>query len=210
MMAPEGWIESMIDEKHDDTRPTPKTRVRGLLINPTWEQVVQREPLIAFSFYLSGRINVLLAFADEIIENLDRGFSGMVKDGSRIERAESLMWLWTLGAYEVVRTMCQAKGCFSEKALGDLSQLKKTLSAVRMPAAKMEKPGKRVPVSSNRSPSGWDVANRDLLVNDPESTPDVSARFILAEFNRVFSSITKDDVVGRHEESYPEGSNNRM
>jgi hypothetical protein len=111
------------------------------------------------------------------------------------------MWLWTLGAYEVVRIICQAKGCFSEKTLDQLTQLKKTLSSVRMPAAKMEKAGKKVPVSSNRSPSGWDIANRDLFVNDPEST-NVSARFLLQEFDRVFSSITKDDVLGRHEESF--------
>jgi hypothetical protein len=39
-------------------------------------------------------------------------------------------------------------------------------------------------------------------MNDPESGSDVSARFILMEFDRVFSSLTKDDVLGRHEESY--------
>jgi hypothetical protein len=131
---------------------------------------------------------VLFDIAGEIIENLDLGFSGAVVDGSRIDRAESLMWLWTLGAYEVVRTMCQAKSCFSSKALGQLTQLKKTLAAVRMPAAKMEKAGKKAPVTSNRSPVGWDVSNRDLLVNDPESEPNVSARSILMEFDRVFSS----------------------
>jgi hypothetical protein len=200
----------MTDGRHDASGHMPATRITDVLINPTWEQVVEREPLIVFSFYLSGRINVLLGFASEIIENLDQGFSSTVIDGGRVERAESLMWLWTLGAYEVVRTMCQAKGCFSERTLGDLSQLKKTLSAVRMPAAKMEKPGKPTPVTSNRSPSGWDVANRDLLVGDPESTPDVSARSILREFDRVFSSITKNDVLGRHEESYPVRRNTGM
>ncbi len=195
----------MIDEKHDDTGLSPQTHIEDVLINPTWEQSVQREPLIAFSFYLSGRKNVLLAIADEIIENLDRGFSGTFVDGGQVERAESLMWLWILGAYEIVRTMCQAKSCFSERVFDELAQLKKGLSAIRMPAAKMEKPGKKAPVSSNRSPTGWDVANRDLLVNDPEGAQAVSARFILTEFDRVFSTITKDDVVGRHEESYPEG-----
>jgi hypothetical protein len=111
------------------------------------------------------------------------------------------MWLWTLGTYEVVRTMCQAKSCFSPRVLEGLAQLKKILSAVRMPAAKMEKPGRKAPVTSDRSPSRVDVPNGDLLVNDP-SEPDVSARFVLKEFGRVFSSITKDDVLGRHEESY--------
>jgi hypothetical protein len=106
-----------------------------------------------------------------------------------------------LGAYEVVRTICQAKDCFSTTALAQFTKLKKTLSSVRMPAAKMEKAGKAVPVTSNRSPSGWDIANRDLFVNDPEST-EVSARFLLQEFDRVFSSVTKEDVLGHHEESF--------
>ena len=172
------------------------------VINPTWEQVLEREPLMGFSHYLSGRVNVLLAFADEIVDNLDQGFSEDCVDGGRVERAESLMWLWVLGAYEVVRTMCQAKTCFSSKTLDELSRLKKLLSVVRMPAAKMEKPGKKEPVTSNRSPAGWNPAARDLFVNDPEQEPNVSARLLLAEFNRVFSSLTKDDVIAHHEESY--------
>lgn len=202
MMALKGKYTVSGEQQNDDGLASPTS---GVLVNPTWEQMVERDPLIAFSWYLSGRKNVLLAIAAEIIENLDRAFSGSVVDGGRFERAESLMWLWTLGAYEVVRTMCQAEGCFSSRAGEELAQLKKILSTVRMPAAKMEKPGKKAPVTSNRSPSGWDVPNRDLLVNDPESTPDVSARFILGEFDRVFSSITKDDVLVSHEDSYKSG-----
>jgi hypothetical protein len=89
-----------------------------------------------------------------------------------------------------------------------LQRLKKSLSSVRMPAAKMEKPGKRVPVTSNRSPSGWDMQNKDLLINDPEETLHISARFILDEFDRVMSSITKDDILDRHENSYSKKPNN--
>jgi hypothetical protein len=185
-------------------------RIKETLINPTWEQVVEHDPLIAFSFYLCGRKNVLFTIADEIIENLDQAFAETYIDGGRLERAESLMWLWTFGAYEVVRTMCQAKDCFSQRAFDELSKLKKMLSTARMPAAKMEKPGKKAPVTSNRSPAGLDVSNRDLLVSDPESTPDISARFILMEFNRVMSSITKDDILGHHEESYTGGPNKGM
>lgn len=88
--------------------------------------------------------------------------------------------------------MHQAKVCFSERAIQELGALKKTLAIVRMPAAKMEKPGKG---NHHRSPAGWDVQNRDLLVNDPEESPDISARWILAEFDRVFSSVTKSDVL---------------
>jgi hypothetical protein len=200
MTPEEGCI--MSDERQNDDGSVPRDPIGGLLLNPTWEQLVAREPLIAFSWYLSGRRNVLVAIAAEIIENLDQAFAGAAVEGDRLERAESLMWLWILGAYEVVRTMCQAKSCFSARALDELAKLKRILAEVRMPAAKMEKRRKNVPVTSNRSPSGWDVSNRDLLVNDPEQTPDISARFILNEFHRVLSSITKDDVLGQHEESY--------
>lgn len=104
--------------------------------------------------------------------------------------------------------MCQAKNCFNAKTLDQLTSLKKTLAAVRMPAAKMEKAGISEPVISNRSPAGWNLIDRDLYVNDPEEQV-VSARSILAEFDHVFSAITKDDVLARHEESYSIGHNTR-
>jgi hypothetical protein len=125
-------------------------RFREALINPAWEECVERDPLLAFSFYLSGRVAVLCTFANEIMDNLDAGFSVAPIDGGRIDRAESLMWFWLLGAYEVVRTMDQAKACFSARLAGELHQLKQLLAATRMPAAKMEKAGKKVPVNSNR------------------------------------------------------------
>jgi len=185
-------------------------RLKEPLINPTWDQLVERDPLIAFSHYLCGRVHVLFAVAHEIIENLDAGFAEKSVDEGRVGRAESLMWLWILGAYEVVRTMCQAKGCFSERAFDELSHLKKSLAVVRMPAAKMEKSGKTHPVTSNRSPSGWDVEKRDLLVNDPGVQTDISARALLSEFDRLLSGITKHDILARHEDSYLSGPNKGM
>jgi hypothetical protein len=95
-------------------------------------------------------VNVLCSFADETVENLDEGLCGESVDDGRVTRAESLMWFWLLGAYEGVRTRHQAKGCFSERLVQELSGLKKIPGAVRMPASKMEKPGKRVRVSSDR------------------------------------------------------------
>lgn len=179
-----------------------RERFKECLFNPTEDQIIERDPLIAFSFYLSGRVNVLCAFADEIVDNLDKGFSSECVDGERVERAESLMWLWVLGAYEVVRTMYQAKQCFSERLAQELRDLKNQLAVVRMPAAKMEKKGKNVAVTSNKSPSGWDSKNSDLLINDPDDDRNVSARQILSEFDRVFCSISKADVLDHHKASY--------
>ncbi len=170
------------------------------LLNPTEEERLTREPLIAFSFYLSGRNNILLSISDEIIENLDKGFTNNPIHGGLIGHASTLMWLWTLGAYEVIRTMCQAKECFSENFYEKISELKNDLAKARMPSSKMEKKGKKIPVGSNRSPDGWDVPNKDLLVGDPEDP--ISGRLLLEKYDNVLYSLTIEDVKARHEHTY--------
>ncbi len=170
--------------------PNMTKRIKKVLINPSQEEIFDREPLMAFSFYLSGRNNVLLSIGDEIIELLDEGFSGQPVHGAKIEHAESLMWLWILGAYEVIRTMCQAKECFSPEFYSKVSSFKKNLAEVRMPAAKMEKKGQKIPVTSNRSPSGWNISNKDILVNDPEDDKSISARTLIGGYDSIISSLT--------------------
>ena len=96
--------------------------------------------------------------------------------------------------------MCQAKECFSEKFYKKISELKNDLAKARMPSSKMEKKGKNTPVTSNRSPDGWDVSNKDLLIGDPEDP--ISGRMILEKYDVVMSSLTVEDVKKRHEESY--------
>jgi hypothetical protein len=173
-----------------------------ILINPTWEQQVEREPLLAFSFILSTRNNQLLTVADEILELLDDGISEKFIYGPKVTRAGILMWLWSLGAYEVVRTMCQAEKCFSPSYIDKLKSLKKALAKIRMPDSKMEKQGKKQPVSSSRSPWCEDVKNKDLWIGDPEDA--FSARQIIDFYATTLSSMTAQDVFARHEESYDE------
>lgn len=177
-------------------------RIKICLVNPTEEEILAGEPLIAFSFYLSGQNNVLLSVSDEIIENLDKGFTN--NHTGLIGHASTLMWFWTLGAYEVIRTMCQAKECFSENFYEKISELKKDLEKVRMPSAKMEKKQekkcKKMPVSSNRSPDGGDIPNKDLLVGDPENP--ISGRMLLEKYDNVLSSLTIKDIKARHENAY--------
>ena len=182
-------------------KTTKKDKRIKCLINPTEVEILAREPLIAFSFYLSGRNNLLLSVSDEIIENLDKGFTNNPIDSSPIGHASTLMWFWTLGAYEVIRTMCQAKECFSENFYEKISDLKNDLANARMPSSKMEKKGKKgIPVCSNRSPDGWDMPNKDLLVGDPENP--ISGRMLLEKYDNVLSSLTIEDIKARHEHAY--------
>jgi hypothetical protein len=169
----------------------------------TVEQFERENPLWRFSPYLFGRINVLMGIRIEILECLDRTFGESV-DFTQLERAEELAWLWTLGAYEVVRTMCQAKSCFSLRAENALRDLKRTIGKVRIPAAKMEVPGKRTPVTSARSPAGVDAKNKDILLGAPGQ--ELSCREILASFYGVLSAIAPEDVVLPHEASYQHAS----
>jgi hypothetical protein len=171
------------------------------LVNPTWEEMVEKDPLIAFSWYLSGRVRCVVELGTEVLVNLDAAHVGDGLDGGSFARAEMMMWFWVLGAYEVVRTMCQAKGSFRSELMQKLTKLKKELSRARMPAAKMEVPGKRKPVTSNRSPAVWDLPNRDLLIGD-STTEMISTRGLLKQFENVISSITPADILSRHEESY--------
>jgi hypothetical protein len=173
-----------------------------ILMNPTWEQQVEKEPLLAFSFILSTRNNQLLTIADEILGLLDDGISEKFIYEPKVTRAGILMWLWSLGAYEVVRTMCQADKCFSPSYIDKLKLLKKELAKIRMPDSKMEKQGKRQPVPSSRSPWCEDVKNKDLWIGDPENAS--SARKIIDFYATILSSMTAQDVVARHEESYDE------
>ena len=176
------------------------TRKQDVLVNPTWEEMISNEPLLAFSFALSTRNNQLATIADDILDNLDMGISEEFIDGAHVTKAGINVWLWTLGAYEIIRTMCQAKTCFTTECLERLQPLKKRLSKVRMPDAKMEKQGKRVPVSSNRSPWCEVLETKDLLIGDPDEP--YSARELIDEYFNVIYSISPSEIIAIHEESY--------
>lgn len=163
------------------------------------------DPLTLFSLYLAGRNQVLLSLSHEIVGALDACVSGDAGPSSPRKRASDLMWLWTLGAYEVVRTMCQAQGCFSDPLARALADLKIDLERVRVPSTKMERikydrRERSVPVSSDRPPDLWDEARKDLRVGDPADT--ASARGLLAAYARVLGSLTAADVLASHEDSF--------
>ena len=161
---------------------------------------MSRYPLLAFSVVLSTRNNQLATVADEILDNLDKGISSQLIDCQYVTKAGISIWLWTLGAYELVRTMCQANTCFTPECIARLRPLKNRLAKVRMPDAKMEKPGKAVPVDSNRSPWCEIVETKDLLIGDPDEP--YSARSLIEEYFTTINSIKPNEIIARHEESY--------
>jgi len=169
------------------------------LVNPTLEEILEREPLLAFSFYLSEKNNLLLDLSDKILKNLDKGFGDTIYT-EFIANASSWTWFWTLGAYEVVRTISQAKVCFSDTFIQKIIELKKQLAIVRMPSAKMEEQGENKPVNSNRSPDDWDIERKDLLIGSPKNPK--SVRQLIELYDKTFCSLKPNDVIMHHQKSY--------
>jgi len=122
------------------------------------EDYLQSNTLIAFSLYTDIQYKMVRVLGEEIIKCLDesifvdeRGQVRIVLRGRFTDEAYSKFWFWTLGAYEVVRTMCGAKKCLSGELLENLSQLKKKLSVLRIPFAKQELNQEKVPVNAELS-----------------------------------------------------------
>jgi len=187
-----------------------KNKRMKCLINPTEAEQIEREPLLKYSFYLSSKNNLLLNTIDVIIKKLNDGFSTSTINADKIGDASILTWFWTLGAYEIVRTMSQTKDCFSDDTNSKINLLKQELAIARIPSTKMEKKGKKIPVNSNRNFDGWDIGKKDLIIGDPEFPK--SARELFLLYDKTMSSLTKIDILKNHENSveYTKIKNEKM
>ena len=118
-------------------------------------------------------------------------------DGTVLNRVYGQFWLWVLAAYEIVRTMCQARACFSDRLAGRLAALKTQVAELRIPFAKQEYPGVRgVPIEAEASISGWDAATKDITFE--VGGKDISARALVTEFDEVIATVQPADVLHRH------------
>ena len=54
-------------------------------MNATWEEIVNRNPLVAFSWYLSGRVDCIRELGNEVLADLDGAISESGVDGSRFD-----------------------------------------------------------------------------------------------------------------------------
>jgi hypothetical protein len=182
-------------------------------LDPTIEEMLNKNPLIVFSGYTNYQSRTVRELGQDILKSLDPGTTpddatGLgILLGAAAQRVYGQFWLWVLGAYEVVRTMCQAERCFSERLATELKALKQRLADIRMPFAKQELRGhsKPTPVCSEPSISGISVSPPDFrfLIKDEV----ISARDLICEFARVFEGITRADVLKDHRTTYQPGAN---
>lgn len=105
--------------------------------------IFERFPLALFSAYTQVQCQILESQRNRVLDDLDLAFplEGSVH-GPSLNEAYGNFWLWTLGAYEVARTMAQHRHCFSSNYADQLVQTRKRLAIYRVPFAKQELQGK--------------------------------------------------------------------
>jgi hypothetical protein len=175
--------------------------------DPVIEKMLNDNPLIGFSIYTDSQSKTVQTFGREILDCLQTGISpdpnggsGSRCDAQTVMRAHGLFWLWVLGAYEVVRTMCQAKQCFTPAAATQIKTLERSLWQLRIPFAKQELPGKNAPVHAELSIHGVRHSPPDLRYSVEGQV--VSARDLIEQFGAVFAGIARSDVVADHRITY--------
>ncbi len=165
-------------------------------MNDAVEKALNEEPLLGFSFHTANQNGILKALGTEIIDILNISVSDN-KDGSiRVERFSEVygkFWLWTLGAFEVVRTMVSAKVCFSDDVQKQLLSFKNKLVKLRIPFAKQQLAGRKEAIRGEASISGFDGKKKDFFftIGDEEYW----VREIIQEFNSMVKDIKRKDVL---------------
>jgi hypothetical protein len=96
-----------------------------------------------------GRLDVSLVEGDQLfLADFERNRNS-VAESLKLNERSTLSYLWVLGAYELVRTICQrfkeARGTFSEEVATSFEKLKREFNRLRVPLAKME------PASAHKS-----------------------------------------------------------
>ncbi len=164
-------------------------------------ELLEKEPLLAFSVVTAIQVKALKDFSEEIPFLMEEAMneSGAI-DAVLFNEIYTKVWLWVLGAYEVVRTMCQAETCFSSNLLDKLRPQKNKLARLRMPLSKQEYSGKREPSGGTAMFSFVDIFSKDIgfLIRGER----FGVRQLLADFEILMDSIQLDDVLARHDSTY--------
>lgn len=172
-----------------------------------WEEHLNNNPLMLFSLYTDIQFNMVKVLGEEIIQCMDETISvdgeGHVRiqsGGKYTDEAYSKFWFWSLGAYEVVRTMCEAKKCFAPGLLAQLNELKQTLGKLRIPFAKQELKGEKVPVHAelsitiNGSPPDYKYRVKEEVI---------STREMIGKFDAMLNGIKRVDILAPFNAMYP-------
>ncbi|CAN7497531.1 hypothetical protein [Mesorhizobium sp. LjNodule214] len=159
---------------------------------PQIEEMYGRSPLLAFSLYTVAQLQSLQRIRSEILAAMDQR-----EPGPDLMKAYDFFWFWTLGAYEIVRTMDENKSCFSTPVAARINALKLRLALIRMPFAKQlfanqaGLPRDR-PIGGENSIA--DVGQDQSLIFEIGGET-FDSRSLIGEVTEFFAGIKREDIL---------------
>jgi hypothetical protein len=177
-------------------------------IDRTIENLFAEYPLSAFSFYTEVHFRVLKKTGKEIYAMLDNAFKDSYfeekvlhgVDHNDLLEVYGLFWLWTLGAFELTRTMSTAKKCFVPEMHKKLDNLRAHLAMIRNPFAKQQPRGKRQPIRGEASISDIDGTKKDICFSAEGNK--FWVRDEIRTFEDLIESITIKDILATFSASF--------
>lgn len=139
------------------------------------------EPFMIVAVQGLGRLDVSLLGEDSAFVEAHERNAISIDQHIRLTDRFTLSYLWVLGAYEVVRTICQRINERRDLVSGDVARqfkaVKRRISRLRMPLAKME------PASAHKSDShiAYPAMHRSLGIAWQLSPQDFITRAELAD-----------------------------
>jgi hypothetical protein len=119
------------------------------------QDILEHSPLLKFSLYTQIQFQAIQEIGEETLRSMTwRPAPELGMSSSNLKRAYHLFWLWTLGAYEVIRTMSEHHDCFDSETAQKISEMKRELAVIRIPFAKQQMRKTSVPVYNELSVNG--------------------------------------------------------
>lgn len=157
------------------------------------QEIYEHDPLLRFSIYSAVQARTVRRLGQDLLSHLDRSLAVPGQIEGPHEEFYGNLWLWVLAAYEVVRTMAQARHCFSRDAHARILAYKRTLATLRIPFAKQEFAGSREVISGEASIYGFDFARRDVQFQVRGVA--LSVRDLITQFDDLIGSLTISDIL---------------
>lgn len=156
----------------------------------------ERQPLLFFSPSTALQAQALLRAGAEINRTILSYFENdercAIIDCSKAISANDLFWLWTLGAYEVIRTMSQHKHCFSEELQNRIVTQKGPLATLRIPFSKQEYRGR--PGTDPMSAFACGLNIREGIIFDVRGSR-ITSKGIISEFTTFVDGICLAEIL---------------
>lgn len=155
----------------------------------TGRNPLQTQPLLRFSLYTAWQAQVILRKGDDLLQ--------IASDWSpeniiEIDEYDADFWLWTLGAFELFRTMAQHSECFGEEFSKLVRETKSRLARLRVPFAKQELSSRKGPIWDEASVKGLDGGLVYIIDGHEENSTQ-----LINTVKGVLEGVSSKDIIGR-------------